>query len=389
MTVGDRRHLAIVGDGTVAAAFLAAARLAPGDRLTLIGPNVGRFGVGRFHADHGSHHPWRLAYLLDRPSDEMADGFADWLAAEWQGLRPEIAALQPLHLLRWSEMLSSGSFGAITAPRAVYGRFLAKRSAVRLAQLLDDGVQVRLIPGLATDMSRADEQIRIILAGGEVIRVDRVDVATGGAANQRFGTDAGPTAFTTLHGNEEAIAKVLQPGWEVTCLGASPEVLDVMHYLRSTCPSAELRLRVLRDRAAPHLDGDPEYRRLRAEGRIIEEEGRLTRVYAQAEGLVQLRMAGNAGGNVDKAVRLAINTAGPGDQLLLELLVSGMIAKGWLKLDQTRNRISIGAGFATEIEGGRYASDAIALLDGQPWEANGQRFENLVEAFRDNPFEVT
>jgi hypothetical protein len=238
-------------------------------------------------------------------------------------------------------------------------------------------------------MSRADEQIRIILAGGEVIRVDRVDVATGGAANQRFGTDAGPTAFTTLHGNEEAIAKVLQPGWEVTCLGASPEVLDVMHYLRSTCPSAELRLRVLRDRAAPHLDGDPEYRRLRAEGRIIEEEGRLTRVYAQAEGLVQLRMAGNAGGNVDKAVRLAINTAGPGDQLLLELLVSGMIAKGWLKLDQTRNRISIGAGFATEIEGVRYASDAIALLDGQPWEANGQRFENLVEAFRDNPFEVT
>lgn len=88
-------------------------------------------------------------------------------------------------------------------------------------------------------MSRADEQIRIILAGGEDPR-GPVDVATGGPQNQRFGTDAGPTAFTTLHGNEEAIAKVLQPGWEVTCLGASPEVLDVMHYLRSTCPSAEL-----------------------------------------------------------------------------------------------------------------------------------------------------
>lgn len=389
MTVGDRRHLAIVGDGTVAAAFLAAARLAPGDRLTLIGPNVGRFGVGRFHADHGSHHPWRLAYLLDRPSDEMADGFADWLAAEWQGLRPEIAALQPLHLLRWSEMLSSGSFGAITAPRAVYGRFLAKRSAVRLAQLLDDGVQVRLIPGLATDMSRADEQIRIILAGGEVIRVDRVDVATGGAANQRFGTDAGPTAFTTLHGNEEAIAKVLQPGWEVTCLGASTEVLDVMHFLRSAWPNQELRLRVLRDRATPELDSDPEYLRLREVGRIVEEIGRPTWVYAEAAGNVRVRITGKECRSQERTVPVAINTAGPGDQLLVELLVSGMIAKGWLKLNAAENRIDVGAGFATEIDGVRYASDAVSILKRRRGGAAAQRVEDLVGSSEGGPIETT
>ena len=61
----------------------------PGDRLTLIGPTVHRFGAGRFYADHDARHPWRLAYLLDRPNGEMTEGFADWLAAEWPVLLPE------------------------------------------------------------------------------------------------------------------------------------------------------------------------------------------------------------------------------------------------------------------------------------------------------------
>ena len=74
--MGARQHLAIIGDGAVAAAFLSVARLVPGDRLTLIGPNVHRFGAGRFYADHDARHPWRLAYLLDRPDGEMREGFA-------------------------------------------------------------------------------------------------------------------------------------------------------------------------------------------------------------------------------------------------------------------------------------------------------------------------
>ncbi|WP_323038820.1 FAD/NAD(P)-binding protein [Gemmobacter sp.] len=386
--MGARQNLAIIGDGAVAAAFLATARLVPGDRLTLIGPSVGRFGAGRFYADHDARQPWRLAYLLDRPNGEMAEGFADWLAGEWPALLPEIAAAQPLHLRRWSEALSEGAFGDFAAPRAIYGRYLVQRSSDLLAKLVGDGVQVRLITGLATDLSRAGDLFRITLATGEVIEADRVDVATGGSANQRFGADAGPTAFTTLYGNEEAIARVLKPGWEVTCLGASTEVLDVMHFLRSAWPNLELRLRVLRDRATPALDGDPEYRRLRAAGRIVEEIGRPIWVYAETAGNVRLRITGKECHSKERTVPLAINTAGPGDQLLVDLLVSGMIAKGWLKLNAAQNRIDVGAGFATEIEWVRYASDAVAILKRRPGGAVGPRVEELVGSLEGGPVET-
>ena len=78
-------------------------------------------GAGRFYADHDARHPWRLAYLLDRPNGEMTEGFADWLAAEWPVLLPEIAVAQPLHVRRWSEALSEGAFGDFAAP----ARFMA------------------------------------------------------------------------------------------------------------------------------------------------------------------------------------------------------------------------------------------------------------------------
>ena len=119
----------------------------PGDRLTLIGPNVHRFGAGRFYADHDARHPWRLAYLLDRPNGEMTEGFA----AGWRQNGPycflRIAVAQPLHVRRWSEALSEGAFGDFAAPRAIYGRYLARRSSERLAALVEDGVQVQLITG--------------------------------------------------------------------------------------------------------------------------------------------------------------------------------------------------------------------------------------------------
>ena len=77
----------------------------------------------------------------------MTEGFADWLAAEWPVLLPEIAVAQPLHVRRWSEALSEGAFGDFAAPRAIYGRYLARRSSERLAKLVEDGVQVQLITG--------------------------------------------------------------------------------------------------------------------------------------------------------------------------------------------------------------------------------------------------
>ena len=135
-----------------------------------------------------------------------------------------------------------------------------------------------------------------------------MDVATGGPANQRFGVD-GATAFTpTLYDNEEAIARVLKPGVEVTCLGALDRGVGRDALPSAAWPTQELRLRVLRDRATPALDGDPEYRRLRAAGRIVEEVGRPIWVYAESAGNVRLRITGKECQSQEKTVPLAINT---------------------------------------------------------------------------------
>jgi hypothetical protein len=379
--MGVGRHHAIIGDGAVAAAFLASSGAQAGDQLTLIGPRVSRFGAGRFYAGQDPRQPWCMAYLLDRPNAEMAQDFADWLAEQWSELGPEIAACQPQHLQRWSAALAAGDFGGFSAPRAVNGRFLAARSEMAMARLFDLGVKVRLVPGIATDLARDGDRFRITLAGGEVIVADRVDVATGGPGNRRFGADAGPTAFTTLHGNEEAIAAVLKPEWEVTCVGGSAEVLDVMHFLRGTVPGRELRLSVITSAPAPQLEADPEYRRLRAAGRITEIRGEPTWVYAEAPEKVRIRLLRADGRSEEMTAPLVINTAGPGDQLILDLLVSGMVAKGWLPLDTARTGVTVQPGFATGIPGVRYASDAVTRLGEQPIPWDGLPFDPLVRTF--------
>ena len=385
MTQGPPRHHAIIGDGAMAAAFLAASGVRPGDRLTLIGPFPGRFGAGRAHADHARHQPWRHAYLLDRPNARMGAGFVGWLAQNWPELRPEIALDQPRHLDRWAESLSAGDFGAFAAPRALYGRYLAEYSRARMADLADAGTELRLIAGLATDIGRQDAEFRITLAGGEVIRADRVDVATGGPGNQRFGSDAGPTAFTTLHGNEEAIAEILQPGWEVTCLGASAEVLDVMQFLCATLPDRMPKLRVIGDAAASGLHGDPMYRALLREGSIAEVPAEVVWAYAEAHGRVRLRLRSAEGTCREVAVPLAVNTAGAGGQLALELMTSGLIARGWLSLDDERRGVVVGPSFSGGVPGLRYASDAVTRLGGAAWRAHDHDFDERVRRMRAGP----
>ena len=388
MNSSPPRHQAIIGDGATAAAFLAAADLRPGDALTLIGPAPGRFGAGRVYADHASHQPWRFAYLLDRQNTTLGAGFAGWLAVNWPELRQEIAVYQPQHLDRWADSLSSGDFGAFAAPRALFGRYMAEQSRAWMAKLADAGIEVQLIAGLVTDIGRQNAEFRVTLAGGEVLRADRVDVATGGPGNQRFGSDAGPTAFTTLHGNEEAIAKVLQPGWDVTCLGASDDVLDVIHFLRAAMPGRMPNLHIIGDVAASGLERDPVFRALQGDDRLKVTEATVVWAYAEAAGKVRLRLLQSDGTSQEITVPLALNTAGPGEQLNLDLMVSGLIARGWLELDEERRAVSVGPGFSARIDGLRYASDAVGWLDGVPWRPQENDFESRVRQMRCDPAQM-
>jgi hypothetical protein len=259
---------------------------------------------------------------------------------------------------------------------------MAEQSRARMAKLADAGIEVQLIAGLVTDIGRQNADFRVTLAGGEVLRADRVDVATGGPGNQRFGSDAGPTAFTTLHGNEEAIAKVLQPGWDVTCLGASGDVLDVIYFLCAALPGRMPNLHIIGDVAASDLERAPVFRALQGDGRLKVTVGKVDWAYAEAAGKVRLRLRRADGTPQEITVPLAVNTAGPGEQLNLDLLVSGLIARGWLELDEERRTVSVGPGFSARIDGLRYASDAVGWLDGLPWRPQENDFESRVRQMR-------
>lgn len=239
-----------------------------------------------------------------------------------------------------------------------------------------------MVAGLASDIERQDSEFRITLAGGEVIRADRVDVATGGAGNQRFGSDSGPTAFTTLHGNEEAIAEVHQPGWEVACLGASADVLDVMQFMHAALPVRKPRLRILGDAAESGLAGDPMLRAWMREGRIEVMPGVVTWVYAEEAGKVRVRLQQTDGTISEVVVPLVVNTAGPGDQLALDFVTSGMVSRGWLDLDEDKRGVAVGSGFAGRVDGLRYASSAVRRLDGSDWDACAVDPDGLVRLMR-------
>lgn len=245
------RHHVIIGDGATAAAFARSAPVQGGDQLTILGANAGQLGRGLAYADHANAAPWCYAYLLNSPNGAFGEGFVDWFAAHWAQIKPRIAAYQPHWLDFAAGHLAAGDFGAVFAPRAVFGDYLTAITRDALADHVAKGVQVQLRTGLASDLARDKHGFRITLATGEVIRADRVDVATGGPSPQRYGADAGPTAFTTLYGNEAAIAEVLRPGQEVTCLGGNAAMLDVLRLLQSVMDEQDIRLRVISRSPAP------------------------------------------------------------------------------------------------------------------------------------------
>ena len=444
---GPHHHL-IIGDGASAAALAETLVLTSGDQLTILGANAGQFGKGMAYADHPSAAPWRYAYLLNSPSGAFGESFVEWFEANWGDIRSRIAAYQPRWLDFAADHLDAGDFGAVFAPRAVFGDYLAEIGQGILAMHAEAGVRVQQRTALATDLAKDEHGFRITLATGEVIRADRVDVATGGPSPQRFGADSGPTAFTTLYGNEQTIAEVLRPGQEVTCLGGNAAMLDVLRLMQSVMDEQDIRLRVItrgskpeqliwaRPRkepvtpklTGPYRDADAllaavdaeiaafrakgasmaelrpgylgwaaergletllpslserrkvmpqlerrfrrathnslaDYARLQAAGQIVEEHGEITWVYAETERKTRIRLK-RAGTRTNEEITtsVVINTSGPGDQLAMDLLTSGLIRNGWLRMNETKTGLIVGPGLETEVEGLRYLSPAVTEI---------------------------
>lgn len=361
------RHHVIIGDGAVAAAFAEGGALVSGDRLTIVGPNVAHFGRGQAFSDHAADKPWRYAYLLGAPASQYGVGFAGWLAQGWPELGREISAYQPDWLEQWAPLIDGGSFEALVTPRAVFGGYLAERAALSLADLDARGVQVSLVAGLASDISRDAQGFRVTLSNGKLFHADGVDVATGGPAPQRFGADAGPTAFSTLYGNEAVIAEVVRGGQELTCLGDTVAALDVMRLSLAVAKRQDIRLRVIRlpeGGQADAFERDADYVALRARGQIVEVMGKVTWVYAEEAGRVRVRMTAHEGGQTEFVVPAVVNTAGAGAQLALDLVTTGLIRNGWLRLNETKTGLRVGAELQGEMAGLRYFSSAVSHIGG-------------------------
>ena len=137
--------------------------------------------------------------------------------------------------------------------------------------------------------------------------------------------------------------------------------------LETLLPSLSERRKVMpqlerRFRRATH-NSLADYARLQAAGQIVEEHGEITWVYAETEGKTRIRLK-RAGTRTNEEITtsVVINTSGPGDQLAMDLLTSGLIRNGWLRMNETKTGLIVGPGLETEVEGLRYLSPAVTEI---------------------------
>ena len=89
-----RTHL-VVGDGITAAAFVEACHVGPGDELVVLGPNVDDLGCGVAYARDEAETPWRYAYLLNSPADDIDQDFAQWIEDNWRTIAARMDGRKP------------------------------------------------------------------------------------------------------------------------------------------------------------------------------------------------------------------------------------------------------------------------------------------------------
>jgi uncharacterized NAD(P)/FAD-binding protein YdhS len=251
-----RTH-AVIGDGATAAQFAITAPVRAGDRLLLIGPDVAQLGRGLAYRAHPAGAPWRYAYLLNSPNEMVHPDFTPWVAAHWPRIEASMRAHQPRWLDTNADAVAARDYGALFAPRAFFGDWVRHRVAEGLSMLSNRGVQVEMITAAVTGLTASAAGLRLTLASGGTLTADSIDLATGGAETCAFGTTAAPGLAPQLYGHEALIAKALQPGAPVTCLGGNAAMLDVLRLLQSLLPEDAIRLRVIRRGAGPeplHLD---------------------------------------------------------------------------------------------------------------------------------------
>ena len=106
-------HHLIVGDGVTALALVEAIPLAHGDRLTIVGRTANAFGRGAAYAAEPDETPWRYAYLLNSPADDIDPDFADWAAANFDNIQAQMQGRSPNWTKAAEDLVAKGDLAGL------------------------------------------------------------------------------------------------------------------------------------------------------------------------------------------------------------------------------------------------------------------------------------
>ncbi len=231
----------VVGDGLTAAAFVETCSLSPGDTLLVIGANVSALGRGAAYAREDQETPWRYAYLLNSPADDIDPEFARWIVDNWSDICRRMDGRRPDWLAAAQVLLDKDDTYGLNVPRCFYGDFMEEKIKKVLNTLRDTGVQVSLIAETALSVCEQNNRIAVSTDAGNTYVGDALDIAPGGPQTQRMDGDEGPFSAATLFGNEARIAEHIKAGAEVFCIGSNATMLDALRLSQSVIPEAQLK----------------------------------------------------------------------------------------------------------------------------------------------------
>ncbi|WP_299726433.1 FAD/NAD(P)-binding protein [uncultured Tateyamaria sp.] len=235
-----RSHI-IVGDGITALAFLENCRGQDLREITLIGQSASEFGRGVAYAKGEVDTPWRFAYLLNSPADDIDPRFAQWLGDRWPRLRDTMTGRSPNWLAAAAPLIEAGDLYGVNAPREFYGDFMQEQADALIAQLEADGTRVIRVEDDAVSIRVAPNEVTVRSASGKTLSAQSVDVAPGGPSTMRIDGDDGAHSVPTVFGNEHRIAEHIKRGAEIFCIGGNAAMLDVLRLCQSLRADHEIR----------------------------------------------------------------------------------------------------------------------------------------------------
>lgn len=236
-----KTHL-VVGDGATALAFIENAALTTGDHLIILGKTATELGRGAAYAKGEANTPWRYAYLLNSPADDIDKDFAQWLSEHWDGLTETMIGRSPNWIAAAQPLVDAGDIFGLNAPREFYGDFMREKAEAALSALRENGIEIEIIEDEAKSIDVQDSGVIITTLGGRNLFANTADVAPGGPSTLRIEGDDGPFAVPTLFGNETQIAEHIKAGREIFCIGGNAAMLDVLRLCQSLLPDEDVQI---------------------------------------------------------------------------------------------------------------------------------------------------